>query len=452
VSEHADPLVALVRETLARQAESVDASPDPWPRFLAATPGREPRQPRRPTTRIVLALVAVACAVAGLIVVGARSRPASRGLEVTGRPPGPNRTLLPAPSLPDEATVAPPTGPPPDGPLPDGFRPASVTFVSLDHGWLLGTAPCASPPCTSIVRTTDGGQTWHGIPAPRTDLALPGVRGVSTLRFADDLDGWAFGPDLWFTHDGGATWRRSQDPAFAHGNRVVSLEAAAGIAYVVVATAPDAGNDLHLLRTDVAHEAWQTVAFPQPTDGVAYGQIVMQGTTAWLVTQGVDHATVFTTADGGTWRVLVTPCAVSALTAAGSSEVALVCTGGVAAGSQQKPVYVSHDGGQTFQHVTDAPFGGGFMGVALPRASTIVVAAAGGASNLYASFDGGQSWSTVLADTTSGGLGWHDLGFTSPTRGVVIEGLAPDTSPYDVPVLYRTDDGGRTWTPVTVRS
>jgi hypothetical protein len=45
-----------------------------------------------------------------------------------------------------------------------------LTFVSDDQGWALGTAPCSSNPCTSLVRTSDGGRSWVGIRPPVVGL------------------------------------------------------------------------------------------------------------------------------------------------------------------------------------------------------------------------------------------------------------------------------------------
>ena len=54
--------------------------------------------------------------------------------------------------------------PPPGGPVPAGFTATSVTFVSAQEAFVLGTAPCSHVPCTSIVRTVDRGASWR---APR---------------------------------------------------------------------------------------------------------------------------------------------------------------------------------------------------------------------------------------------------------------------------------------------
>ena len=60
----------------------------------------------------------------------------------------------------------------------------------------------------------DGGSDWVGVPAPRTGLTLPQadtsdpVDDVERVRFSDALNGFAFGPGLWATHDGARTWHR----------------------------------------------------------------------------------------------------------------------------------------------------------------------------------------------------------------------------------------------------
>ena len=76
--------------------------------------------------------------------------------------------LIPATALASTASGAAPATA--SGPVPRGFEPVSMTFVSGSDGWVLGTAPCTHKPRTSIVRTTDGGRSWAGIPAPRFPL------------------------------------------------------------------------------------------------------------------------------------------------------------------------------------------------------------------------------------------------------------------------------------------
>lgn len=73
---------------------------------------------------------------------------------------------------------------------------------------------CARPPCTSVLRTLDGGGHWVGLPAPRAALTLVETASsattgdVSRIRFADPSNGWAYGPGLWATHDGARSWHQ----------------------------------------------------------------------------------------------------------------------------------------------------------------------------------------------------------------------------------------------------
>ncbi|MBV9379884.1 MAG: hypothetical protein JO242_04350, partial [Streptosporangiaceae bacterium] len=115
------------------------------------------------------------------------------------------------------ASPAPSLAGPPAGvsaqvpPVPPNFAPESVTFIGLGTGWVIGQAGtpghCATRYCTSIARTDDAGKSWSGVPAPLAG-APNGPDGVSGIRFLNASDGWAFGPELWATHDGGTTWTR----------------------------------------------------------------------------------------------------------------------------------------------------------------------------------------------------------------------------------------------------
>src|SRR5579862_3068006 len=105
------------------------------------------------------------------------------------------------------------------GPVPANFRPTSITFIGTHTGWVIGQAGtpghCATQYCTSLARTDDAGKTWSGVAAPLTGQA-DGATGVSQIRFLEERDGWAFGPQLYATHDGGRTWT----PVDTNGLRV----------------------------------------------------------------------------------------------------------------------------------------------------------------------------------------------------------------------------------------
>src|SRR5262249_43540441 len=85
---------------------------------------------------------------------GLATSPASRASRPTGSSPGASQ--------------------PAGGPVPPGFVATSVTLVSTQEAFVLGTAPCAHAPCTSILRTLDRGATWRGLPAPVAPIGHPG--------------------------------------------------------------------------------------------------------------------------------------------------------------------------------------------------------------------------------------------------------------------------------------
>ncbi len=126
---------------------------------------------------------------------------------------------------------------------PASFRPTSVTIVGTGTGGLVGavigqagtSGHCASRYCTSLAGTSDFG-TWYGVSAPPAS-GPDGARGVSQLRFLSLADGWAFGPQLWATTDGGRSWQRQQ----THGLRITALEAAGDRAFAIFAKCSGSG-------------------------------------------------------------------------------------------------------------------------------------------------------------------------------------------------------------------
>jgi hypothetical protein len=85
-----------------------------------------------------------------------------------------SRSFAPAP-----ASAGPTAGHPgvSAGAVPAGFAATSVTWVSPDEAFVLGTAPCADAPCTSIARTLNRGASRTALPAPAVPVGSPGEAG-----------------------------------------------------------------------------------------------------------------------------------------------------------------------------------------------------------------------------------------------------------------------------------
>ena len=313
----------------------------------------------------------------------------------------------------------------PAGPVPRNFTPTSFTAVAAARWWLLGTAPCASPPCTSIVRTDDGGRRFVGIPAPRTDQ-------VGQLRFADVRDGFAFDPALWTTHDDGATWH-----AVALPGTVSELATSGGFTYALVRSA---SGHAALMRSPVGADSWHRL----PGAGDAQGGLWVEGRDVVLESAGPGGQTaqlLASTDAGRTFGRHAVPPSVACDFALTQGPTALWahCATGMLSGIWRA---AGAPGSTALQRVT----GGGLP--ELPNSATFAAATATtavvGAQRLYRTTDGGRSWESVRAPAAI--TSWRYVGFTDSLRGVALAAGGGSTTLR----LLHTSDGGASYQPVRV--
>ena len=422
------------------------------------------RARRRRTARTVVlaALAVVVLAVGGGLAVnvnpilsGSLVGPPAGGGSVTPTPPapsasttteGPTTVGTPSPYPSSAPVTVGPSAPAavPGGPVPRGFLPYSFTSVGGGIDYLLGNAPCSTPPCTSIVGTTDGGRTWVGLPAPVAPLTpwqSPGAPGstVRDLRFASPRDGWAYGGALYSTHDGSHTWRRV-DP----GGIVLDLATDGTTTYAVVATCSAQGyscTNARLRSTPATGDHWQDV--PGVAGGTG-GVISLTGRSGILLLDGPAGNAVYVRS-GSSWQPVGAPStcttAISGMTASAAGSRLFALCGQGAAGSVTLDVDVSDDGGRGWQ-----PQPG--PGVQLPNghitvaaATPLVLLVAAGTPDrpgaLVRSTDAGATWRNAAVPALSNG--WRYVGATSAT-GLVALPERPDGS------IWTSTDGGATWT------
>jgi hypothetical protein len=430
-------------------------------------------------TRRTLVVLVVAAAIVGAYFGGRASVTAPTGTSLTTFHVGPSLTTTTT-----TATFV--------KPVAATFNPVSVTFVSLDIGWALGTAPCAKTgTCLALRQTTDAGRTWISRPLS-TALLAAADRVVNgrlaaqyydqlNVRFANTQDGWIYGalpgptpPQgvnfiepvqyLWSTHDGGRVWQRQSFDWLGKYGTFFDLEASNGTVYVM---GENKTYHVTVESSPIGDDSWHVVNAEQlglPAGGAQpSGSIVLNGSSGWLVV-GNDRETsgAARLSSDGKWLPWTPPCTTvgnSFATPAASSSATLVAVcemGGFAQGlSPQAPsgaklgsswLYFSHDGGNTFEAGPELLWvvDGNSGVMASPAPGVILLGRFASTGALMASFDAGVHWRDVYHGEP------FNLGFTSATQGVGL--VEKPLGPIGTNTMIMTHDGGHHWSRVTFSS
>jgi len=410
------------------------------------------RRPARLQRRTVLALVAaVALAgttVAAILLVSSAGHVHAR----SAGGPTPSATSAPStPAITAGSTAPPPTTVPPTSAPPAGFVPWSFTAISPTQWWLLGSTPCGPSLCLAVVTTDDGGRSFRSVGAPGGSFlpTRPDDAVADQVRFADADDGWAFGPELYATHDGGRTWNRISLPG-----TVLSLEPGLGKVYAVVddvchAASCPSNPTPAIWTTSPSSDEWAV----DPAGTAVSGGLAVHGRSVWVMNAqrtpdgpavgfGLLHSS-----DGGTTFSLEpqpVPGIECTYSPVSDAVVWAYCSGG-----HFMFAYRSTDAGTSFVPL-DTQTSGPASPEALANGSTLEAAtpmtavAAGDLPGepLVRTSDGGASWS-IVAEPPSASGNWAVIGFTTPTVGYVF--WEPGANQRQ---LWRTTDGGVAWSPV----
>ncbi|WP_344896120.1 hypothetical protein [Actinomadura meridiana] len=345
--------------------------------------------------------------------------------------------------------------------MPSGFRAQSTTWTSPTHGWVLGTAPCSTGECTTVVTSHDGGGTWSAVAAPPAPLAPPGEAGITEIRFADAHHGWAFGPDFYSTSNGGHSWRKASLPG--DGQRVISLATDAGVVYAAVSPCAvgvppyECEKPNSVWRANVNHGKWHRVPVNLPTKPAEGVVIALHNRTGYILVPGTagDPDTLFASTNGRRWSTRPSPCdkqgaeALVDIAPMPHKRVALLCVGDAGFSKATKHVFRSTDTAKTTTDAGITPrLGIQSTLAATPSGSTLAVASVSSGSWLYRN-TANATWNTVL-DEADGGSGWNNLLFTTNQDGFLIH--APAAGWTGEGTLLTTHDAGATWTPVPISS
>ena len=285
------------------------------------------------------------------------------------------------------------------------------TFIlDINHVWVQLPDNENFPNAGSLYRTTDGGMTW-------TSSEVPFSRGK--FRFLDPNNGWvmaelgiaagSMGVSVFQTTDGGATWEQkyTNDPNLSNAGESLPLGGLKnGLTALNMQTAWVYGliyapGTVYLYRTDDGGENWKVFSLPLP-EGSQNAELSVEkleliapnfGFLTLRVTADDTNLAVYTSDNSGdAWLLMPT------LIPNGGSADFLSATEAVVYNGEQ--FYVTRDAARTWTIIPpDIKFGETFAGMDFVNALSgwvITLDPTNNGRSLYRTSDGGATWSPVV--------------------------------------------------------
>ena len=340
---------------------------------------------------------------------------------------------------------------------------SDLRMTSATTGWTVATpanATWGNLEAYKVLHTSNGGRLWNDVTPPFVYKPTPVDHALPVLPlFLNDSTAWMLNlPNIIFeTVDSGHTWQAITTPAEV-----------AQYSFIDTNDGWVLGTDGGVYQTADAGKNWTKLqSMGQgnlPYNANVYGLTFLNANDGWMtgITNQTDYPWVYVTHNGGkTWRhesiflppgtydapLLVTsPVFVSNqdgfLWINYAGRFLLQNKAGVPqSGSQGLELYVTHNGGATWQDMSVVP--GNLGALAFSDGSHGWIS--GGwdkTTSLWATSDGAQHWSQIATSPNFMSIG--QLDFVSETTGWAL------SSPSGVQsqLLLKTVDGGHTWTAI----
>lgn len=205
--------------------------------------------------------------------------------------------------------------------------------------------------------STDGGQSWEAHPLPASVIQSGDFR-ARRVAFLDQSTGWAYGPGLFETRDGGRSWKeiRTDEDVAA----IVPAPDPGGKTWVLEDTCPASGGNCTYRLLSLDPQAGTLSPLSEYGNLSAHKDAAMIRVgerTAYVLAAyfpGQDqypfYAMWVSDGSGSGWKKLTIPnCEVAAFSLSPDGIFWLLCGDGLGAGSQPKAIYVSSDQGKTWE-------------------------------------------------------------------------------------------------------
>jgi photosystem II stability/assembly factor-like uncharacterized protein len=343
----------------------------------------------------------------------------------------------------------------------------SIQMLDAQNGWGIGGAH-ASGNSGHVFRTADGGGTWFEVTPPMIAAALPDVDTLGGVGFFMDANtAWVTyqftgtpkvpaNPVVWKTTDGGRTWQASAPMNTSDLNEVYSVSnvffATPSAGWILIHVGAGMNHDyVALYRSTDGGSNWSRVINPYTDQGIQgcykTGIIFTDASNGWLTgnCNGVaPGALLFQTGDGGaTWNSIALPGPSSHADAFTNMQYAcgirapFILSGRIYLGVECMDM--STNPGTSVDFLYRSPVNGSaWTSVAYPGGDILSldgnrIWALG--KDIYRSDDGGNTWTKISTVTWDKGI----FDFVSSTLGFAI---AVNGSNYG---LVQTTDGGALW-------
>lgn len=342
-------------------------------------------------------------------------------------------------------TSAVPAGAQPAPAARAGFSPSSTSWTSPRNGWILGWSPCDAGTCSTLLHTSDGGMTWSEAVAPEIH---PSQIGNQTRVFFAQRHGHSIGlitnsDVLYASYDGARSWQRLNLP----GTEMIGgIGASARSVFVVGHTQFGTQVASQVFSSPINHPHWSRVRVATTSPGSLYSTMSVvagSGRAVQIAIGTIGGVVKLATALNGHRFRTAYPCTPRSvmypgMTADGRQFV--LCSSDPGHSNMYK-ILRTGDADDHFTTVAGMPPVYGITSdFAVAGDSTIAVGVAlKGAGLVYMSFDGGKTWQTTLAAPWTGPV--RDLAFQDARHGILVAGYGVAGSS----AVFRTTDGGHTW-------
>jgi hypothetical protein len=417
--------------TMVVEPRTPSSSPVPDAQALIEEARRRHRKRRLWTAAAILAVVVV-----GLLITAAVGGFNGRA---STRPSAPLGDAA-APSAPPGGSLSSPS---PSGVV--GTGATSIDFLDAEHGWIAtgcGFCTTANP---IIVRTSDGGSTWHSMRVPNMTATTisPSVSrqygGVVEVRFVTPTDGWYLqSGELWTTGNGGTTWR------LVHLGVVKAFTTSGDSAWALVDDCPDSTSltscgRLHVWYRTSEAGSWRRIssALATGTGPGAGAALVADLGGAVVVTPGG----LFSATTQGTLVDVDPTCEPEGTLSPG--RLLGLCGMGGGGDASVVSFAVSTDAGRHWSPLAGGPPSHAWSGTTATNDAGVLFYVTGGAT-LWRLDTAGTTWTPVLQTTANTTDEIYPVSFADPSHGLAFESGSSGVH------LFVTHDAGLTWNPAPV--